>query len=369
MTTNFEHIEFTDTRPGGEWRSGTFFILPDKMVEDPNLSDAEYRVLSYLHRRAGNFNPGNYTDKNRKFCRVAIPTYETIAKDTCKSRQTVADIIYSLKTKGYIKIHHSKSDKGIRNVYTIMFPKDYETLNHVEVFTQEVATGKTMIKRPKNQEPEAVSEGSMEFHTRGSMENRTTLSMEFLTVNKNYETGTIETGTSTFLTERSQDQTESNQPEENQEVPLVKTNIPGLPNTSSGQDYKEALVVEEVPLVDTLDVLDLEEVVPSSGDTNSPGYSSVTSKEEEEVLVLDDMNEDDLGNDRVDVDNETVTSGPSQEFRDMMIKKAQEREKARIEGSKIKKSQTTGHQYIKYTNPMELEREAMYNELRREMGR
>lgn len=359
MSTNFEHIEFTDTRPGYENRSGQFITVPKQVMRDPNLSDAERTVLLYLHDRAGNPNQSLYKEKDKKFCRVAFPSFETIAEDTVRSVRQAKDIVKSLRIKGYVKVTKQKTTKGEHNLYTIQFPASYQALDKVNTFTLFVATGKNLAK---DEATVPTTEASANTRTGGCANTRTQSSANTRTVNSSLETAPIETGTSTFLTERSQEETDSNLPRENQEVPLVETNIPG-------QDYKEILVVEEVPLVETLDEVDLSSgyplvdeveanaspsISPSGDEDDVPDYSSVTSG-------MENVNEVDLETKK--------TSGPSEEFKARMIRQAQEREKARIEGNKTKKSQTTGQQYLRYTNPLEEERRAMFNEMRREFDR
>ncbi|WP_125528133.1 helix-turn-helix domain-containing protein [Streptomyces sp. WAC 05379] len=299
-TTERELIEFTDTRPGMEYRRGTFFIVPDNMVEDKNLSDAEYRVLSYLHRRAGNPNPEEYSAKNRQWCRIAFTKFETIAEETNRSLRSAKETVESLELKGYLKTSKRKTTNGQNNLYQIQFPSSYQALDKVNRFTLQVATGKKAVKKE-----------SAESRTTPSAKSRTPLSAESRTINKASESKTIETGTSTFLTERSDGVTEC-LPEDNQEQPLAETiRVP------SGELDKEVRVSSDESLVDVVDAF--------ASPTPVPGEA--------------------MGSDL---------------FRTRYLKKVEQRSKAIADKNKVRRVQT------RYESPLAMERQAIHEELRRE---
>ena len=82
----------------------------------------------------------------------------------------------------------------------------------------------------------------------------------------------------------------SSSPEENQGEALVEINIPGLPNGLSSGDTKRE-VLEEIgfsPLVDEVTANAAPSTI-ASGETKTPGYSSVTSKTIANVTVDNEM--------------------------------------------------------------------------------
>ncbi|WP_159074175.1 helix-turn-helix domain-containing protein [Streptomyces dioscori] len=265
-TVGRELIEFTDTRPGYENRDGSFVIVPKKMAQDSNLSDAEYRVLSYLHDKAGNPNPELYNAKNRDWCRIAFPSIETIGNETNRSKRQAQETVTSLDLKGYVKIVHRKTSKGINNVYAVQFPSWYQALNKVNTFTQLVVIGKKAAKR-----------GSAENLPTPNAENRTTSSEENRTVNSSIEIAPHETGTSTEL--RSEEL-----PEENQGKPLAETMTPplgGLANEALEEVGSSTLADEShgfaAPISSAGDVVDAH-ASPPSGATKKRGYSFTPKK-------------------------------------------------------------------------------------------
>lgn len=267
-------IQFTDTRPGFEYRAGTFFIVPDKMVEDPNLSDAEYRVLSYLHRRAGNPDPQNYSAKNRDWCRVAFTSMDTISKDTNRSKRQAQEAVTSLELKGYLKIVKRKSTNGWNNVYAIQFPASYEALNGVHYITLAVATGKKLAKKGSAEnrttlEVTAEEGGSAEFLLTPSAENRTTPSAENRTVNKTIESKTRETGTSTL---RAQREGTSSLDRGNQSSP---EGIPGTELSHSVRRTLASLGTKEQTSTEVIPYLD----------RGNASYQGVTNEEEREEEI------------------------------------------------------------------------------------
>jgi hypothetical protein len=183
---------------------------------------------------------------------------ETIGNETNRSKRQAQETVTSLELKGYVKIVHRKTSKGINNVYTIQFPSSYQALNKVNTFTQLVATGKKAAKRGSAENrltpaTEGVSEVSAEFLLTPSAENRTTPSAENRTVNSSIESSSIETGTSTEL--RSEET-----PEDNQGQPLAETNA--TPGSSLGEVDKGVEISSGESLVEPSRVSDAPVSVP-----------------------------------------------------------------------------------------------------------
>ncbi|MEV6167580.1 helix-turn-helix domain-containing protein [Streptomyces sp. NPDC051954] len=247
-TVRKELIEFTDTRPGYENRPGQFITVPKQVMRDPNLSDAERTILLYLHDRAGNPNIELYKEKDKQWCRIAFPEYPTIAEDTNRGVRQTKEIVKSLRIKGYLKISKRKTSKGENNLYQIQFPASYQALNNVNTFTLLVATGKNLVK------DEITAEAGADTRTRPSADTRTSSSADTRTLNSSIESSSIETGTSTLLTQRSEMDTDSSSPGEDPASPLASTNTAfGVMGIPGEVDKELEEISKSLPLVDVVD--------------------------------------------------------------------------------------------------------------------
>ncbi|MFC9846645.1 hypothetical protein ACFWFF_39565 [Streptomyces sp. NPDC060223] len=350
-------IEFTNTKPGYKNRDGSFVIIPKKMPQDPNLSDAEFRILTYLHDKAGNPDPTRYSAKNRACCRIAFPLMETIGEETNRSARQAQDAITSLSLKGYLKITHVKVPKGIKNVYRLNFPSWYQALEGVDTFTQYVATGKTLVKRDQVENlptPELeiidLEEGTEEILSTPTEEILTTPTEENLLVNSSKKNSSIETGTSTGL-----------RPEEVQEVtredqgsPLVETKsslveelvIPGLVDSVPGEVVKEVQKEKEVsPLVDAVDAN-----ASPSGLPKKRSYSFTPKKRIDRVPAPTGLDVVDAYLSDVDTSEaETVQEIPEKPQRPLYV--APERKPWEDENRHENRKASSWKSYIQYTIP------------------